>query len=436
MLAELIAKIPGEHAIEHAVGIYLGLLLLACLVGIACKWVAHLPYTIALTGVGLIVALVPWAPSIESTGFSKDLIFFVMLPPLLFQGALHMQLSRLMSHFWPIVAFAIVGVVLSTFVIGGIFYWVGGIGSVIIALLFGAMITPTDPVSVLALFRECKVPDDLKYLVEGESLFNDGTGVVIFTIILSMIVDQREFSIGSAAGQFAMVTAGGLLIGLVFGGLAFALMKRFEDHLLENALCLVLAYGSFWVAEVAHVSGVIATVIAGLIIGNYGRRFSMRERTVETVENFFESIDFLINSVLFILIGLELQEVNRETFGDKVLPILAAILGLLVARALTVYSLYSLLNLGGTQRPKRWAHVLFWGGLRGSIPIALLLGLPTVDASGEPIALLVEYRPVLLVAGFATVFFSLVFQGITMKPLLHLLGLSGGEPDAEEAAAH
>jgi CPA1 family monovalent cation:H+ antiporter len=307
---------------------------------------------------------------------------------------------------------------------------------VIIALLFGAMITPTDPVSVLALFRECKVPDDLKYLVEGESLFNDGTGVVIFTIILSMIVDQREFSIGSAAGQFAMVTAGGLLIGLVFGGLAFALMKRFEDHLLENALCLVLAYGSFWVAEVAHVSGVIATVIAGLIIGNYGRRFSMRERTVETVENFFESIDFLINSVLFILIGLELQEVNRETFGDKVLPILAAILGLLVARALTVYSLYSLLNLGGTQRPKRWAHVLFWGGLRGSIPIALLLGLPTVDASGEPIALLVEYRPVLLVAGFATVFFSLVFQGITMKPLLHLLGLSGGEPDAEEAAAH
>jgi CPA1 family monovalent cation:H+ antiporter len=129
MLAELIAKIPGEHAIEHAVGIYLGLLLLACLVGIACKWVAHLPYTIALTGVGLIVALVPWAPSIESTGFSKDLIFFVMLPPLLFQGALHMQLSRLMSHFWPIVAFAIVGVVLSTFVIGGIFYWVGGIAA-------------------------------------------------------------------------------------------------------------------------------------------------------------------------------------------------------------------------------------------------------------------------------------------------------------------
>ncbi|MCB9851083.1 MAG: sodium:proton antiporter [Phycisphaerales bacterium] len=434
-MIELLAKIPGEHAIEHATGIYIGLLLVACLVGIACKWIAHLPYTIALTVVGLLIALLPWAPRVESTGFSKELIFFVMLPPLLFQGSLHMNLSRLLAHFWPIVTFAVVGVLLSTFVIGGVFWLVGGIGSVMVAMLFGAMITPTDPVSVLALFRECKVPDDLKYLVEGESLFNDGTGVVIFTIILGLIVEGGEFAAGNALLSFVLVVTGGLLVGLVFGGATFFLLNRLEDHLLENALCLVLAYGAFWVAEVVHVSGVIATVVAGLLIGNYGKRLSMHEKTIKTIDSFFESVDFLINSLLFILIGLELQHVVRESLSDKIVPILAAILGLIVARALCVYPLYWVLNLGGTQRPKRWAHVLFWGGLRGSIPIALLLGLPTVNEHGAPIALLVEYRPVLLVAGFATVFFSLVVQGLTMKPLLNLLNLGIGADEPKPAAA-
>lgn len=422
----LLAKIPGEHVIEHATGVYIGLLLLACLVGIGCKWFAHLPYTIALTVVGLMVALFPWAPRIEETGFGRELIFFVMLPPLLFQGALHMELNRLLSHVWPIMTFAILGVLLSTFIIGGVFWWVGGISSLMIALLFGAMITPTDPVSVLALFRECRVPDDLKYLVEGESLFNDGTGIVVFSLILAMIVEGRPFEPATAAGNFLVVTIGGTATGLVLGGIAFLLLRRVRDHLLENALCLVLAYGAFWVAEVMHLSGVIATVVAGLLIGNYGRRFSMHEKAVETVETFFESIDFLINSLLFILIGLELQEILRQPLGGKLRPVIAAILGLLLARALAVYPMYTLLNLRGTRRPKRWSHVLFWGGLRGSIPIALVLGLPAVDVQGNPIPLLAEFRPTLLVAGFATVFFSLVFQGLTMTPLLNTLGISGG----------
>ncbi len=424
MLAFL-ASVPGEHAVEHTVGIYVGLLLAACLVGILCNWVVRVPYTIALTIFGLGLALLPWAPRIEETGFGKELIFFVMLPPLLFQGALHMELSRLLQHFWPILTFAVAGVVISTFVVGGIFYWVGGVSSVMIALLFGALITPTDPVSVLALFRECRVPDDLKYMVEGESLFNDGTGVVVFTIILGMIIEHQGFSPAAAVGQFAVVSVGGLLCGLVLGGAASWLMRHFEDHLLENALCLVLAYGAFWLAEVAHVSGVIATVAAGLMMGNYGRRLAMEARTRETVETFFESVDFLINSLLFILIGLELQVVTRESLGDKWPAIGAAILGLVVARALAVYLLYWLMNLHGTKRPARWSHVLFWGGLRGSIPIALLLGLPTVDAHGAPIPLLVEYRPVLLVAGFAAVFFSLVVQGLTVKPLLRALRIGG-----------
>ena len=189
-LAPLLAKIPGEAAIEHTTGIYIGMLLLACVVGIVCKWIAHLPYTIALAVVGLIIAWFHIGPDITKTGFSKELIFFVMLPPLLFQGALHMHLNRLLRHVWPILTFAVLGVLISTLLIGGIYYWVGGVASLLIAMLFGALITPTDPVSVLALFRECNVPADLKYIVEGESLFNDGTGVVVFTIILGMVVDE------------------------------------------------------------------------------------------------------------------------------------------------------------------------------------------------------------------------------------------------------
>ncbi len=417
---EMIASLPGGHSIEHATGLYIGILLLACSVGIVIKWITHLPYTIALTVVGLLVAVLQFGPKVEETGFSRELIFFVMLPPLLFHGAMHMRLERLRQHVWPIVTFAVVGVVVSTLIVGGIYYWLGGIASLLVAMLFGALITPTDPVSVLALFRECHVPDDLKYLVEGESLFNDGTGIVVFTIILGMLIEDRGFDASAAGLEFIKVAAGGLLLGAFAGAVVSVIIGQFEDHLLENAICLVLAFGSFWVAEVAHVSGVIATVAAGLVIGNHGRKHSMEERTRQTIDTFFASIDFLINSLLFILIGLELQVIAWAQIVSNLRPICAGVLGMLVARALAVYPLYWLLNLRGTKREGNWSHILFWGGLRGSIPIALLLGLPNEGVLGE-------YRVVLLVSGFAAVFFSLVVQGLTMKPLLSALRVTGQE---------
>jgi CPA1 family monovalent cation:H+ antiporter len=402
------------HIITHEVGVYVGLLLITCVVGIVTKHIANLPYTIALTLVGLIISLLHFGPEIAETGFGKELIFFVMLPPLLFQGALHLELNRLLQNFWPICFFAILGVLISTFVIGGLFLWMGGIGNLLVALLFGAMISPTDPVSVLAIFRATRVPDNLRYLVEGESLFNDGTGVVLFTIILDMILGAGEFHAMHAVGEFVKVAAGGLVLGGLLGFVVFLILRNLDDHLLENTICLVLAYGSFWVAESIHFSGVIATVMAGLMVGNYGRRFSMSEKTTETVETFFESIDFLINSLLFILIGIELQTLSLQDVTHNIRPLIVAIAAMLLARAVVVYPLYFATNLVGRVRPPEWSHVLFWGGLRGSIPIALLLGLPRN-------MMLNTYRTPLLVAGFGVVFFSLVVQGITMKPLLAAL---------------
>ena len=191
--------------------------------------------------------------------------------------------------------------------------------------------------------------------------------------------------------------------------------------MLENAICLVLAYGAFWLAEVMHLSGVIATVMAGLLIGNYGKRLSMSQKTTETVETFFESIDFILNSFLFILIGLELREIPE--FGANInfwrlVPV--AIGAMLVVRAVVVYTFYWTLNRVGRKREKSWKHILFWGGLRGSIPIALLLhisGLPDLPQGSA----LAEYRSALLVAGFGCVFFSLVIQGLTMAPLMRRL---------------
>ncbi len=421
-----------EHAIEHAVGIYIGLLLLACVVGIISKAITHLPYTIFLTLMGLAIGVLHIGPELEETGFGHHLIFFVFLPPLLFQGAMHMELDRLLKHIIPIVCFAVPGVIVSTLLVGGMVGWLGGIGSILVAFLFGSLISPTDPVSVLALFKEADAPHDLRTLVEGESLFNDATGVVLFTILLEATWHGGGLSLGAAALEFVKVSAGGLLLGGGLGYVAFLVLRRLDDHLLENAICLALAYGTFWLAEVAHFSGVIATVMAGLLIGNHGRRLAMSEKTVETVEGFFESIDFLVNSLLFILIGLELREIPEAVPVNPWQLVIVSIVAMLVARAAVAYTFYWGLNQIGTRRPRPWKHILFWGGLRGSIPIALLLHIPTADKlpTDNP---LVTLRPALILAGFSCVFFSLVVQGMTMRPLMRWLKIGPAPAPAESA---
>lgn len=422
-----------EHPIEHAVGIYVGLMLLACVVGIVAKLITHLPYTIFLTLVGLGIGVLHIGPELAETGFGTDLIFFVFLPPLLFQGAMHMEINRLLKHIAPIACFAVPGVIVSTLLVGGVVGTIGGISSMLVAMLFGALISPTDPVSVLALFKKADAPEDLKTLVEGESLFNDATGVVLFTILLEAVIKGQGLELGHAAVEFIKVSAGGLALGAALGLAAFFVLRRLEDHLLENAICLTLAYGAFWLAEVLHLSGVIATVMAGLLIGNYGRRLSMSERTTETVEGFFEAVDFLINSFLFILIGLELREIPSQIPGSPVRLVIVAIVAMLLGRAIVTYTFYWAFNQVGIRRPSNWKHILFWGGLRGSIPIALLLHLPTADALPEGSAL-AELRPALILAGFGCVFFSLVIQGLSMQPLMRYLKIGPSEGDRASSA--
>lgn len=402
------------HPISHAVGIYLVLMTVACVVGIISrKFFRHLPYTVALTGIGLLLALTRIGPVIEETGFGHDLVFFVLLPPLLFQGAFHIDLARLRRHAIPVTLFATIGVLITTFLIGGLMYEMKVFASLQVAILFGALICTTDPVSVLAIFKENKVPKDLSYLVEGESLFNDGTGVVVFTIILSLIIGGGDFSLGHSIFEFCKVSFGGAVVGLVLGYVVFQVLKRLHDHLLENMICLVLCYGSFWIAESFHISGVIAVVCSGLLLGNR-KNLAMAPKTTETVETFFESIDFLINSTLFILVGLELQQIPLTDIYASAPNILVGIVVVLLSRAIVVYPLFFIVRNFGESYPPKWSHILFWGGLRGSIPIALLLGLPKVG-------ILEEYRTPLLVIGYGVVCFSLIVQGLTMKPLIKKL---------------
>ncbi|NOZ85379.1 MAG: sodium:proton antiporter [Deltaproteobacteria bacterium] len=405
--------------IEHIAAGYLGLLLLALVAAVVTEKIWNIPYIIALVIIGAFVGLSGIGPSTTELGFSRELVFFVLLPPLLFFGGLHMQIETLLRHLWPIFLFSVVGVVLSTAVIGSLLYFFSSIANVFVALLLGAILSPTDPVSVLSLFKKIGVSEDLKHLVEGEALFNDGTAVVLFMIILEHVQGYSNAGVIYTILSFLLVTGGGILLGLVLGYLTWLFLKNMDSPVIETTACLTLALGSYWLGEYIHVSGVITTVTSGLLIGNYGKKLSMSTTTSQVARSFFEVIDFLINSVLFVLLGLELQEISNAGMGlSGTMVILIVVTGasMLVSRAAAVYPMYFALNLVGRRRPGEWAHILFWGGLRGSIPAALLLGLPT----DGPIA---AYRTSLLIAGFSAIMFSLVVQGLTIKPLVELLKL-------------
>lgn len=406
----------------------LAVFIIAAGVGVFVAKVGRFPYTIALLLAGLAVSVLGIAIDIE---LSHDLILLVLLPPLLFEGAATTDLERFRANLVPIIVLAVVGLILSVLLLG----WVGSYAfgvPLLISLLFAAMILPTDPVSVLALFEELGAPERLSVLVEGESLVNDGVGVVIFSTLLGLVVQSQEqgtelaqlvtpSTIGQASVDILVSSGGGLLVGLVAGLAVYQVMYRLDDHMTEIILTLVLAYGSFLLAEhYLHVSGVIATVTAGLFIGNPAAEHAMSAQTKISIFNTWETAAFLVNTLIFLLIGAK-TPINQML--EHAPLILTAIPLVVLARAAVVYPITALTNrITEPDIPFSYRHVMVWGGLHGSIPIALVLGLP---ADGFPL------REELRAMVFGVAAFSLVGQGLSMENVMDRLDIVT-RSDAEE----
>jgi Na+:H+ antiporter len=379
------------------------LLLIAALVAIVARRV-RLPYTVGLVAAGSVLALFPFGSGLTLT---RELIFTAFLPPLVFEAALYLSWKELRRDLAVILVLATVGVVVSAGVTAaGMRYLVGWEWQA--ALLFGALIAATDPVSVIATFKEAAVQGRLRLLVEAESLFNDGTAAVLFSVVL--VAAEGGASDGlSVTRALAATVLGGLFWGGIVGGGVLVLAGRTDDHLVEITFTTIAAYGSFLLAEHFHTSGVLAALTAGILIGNLGSLGSITDRGREAVEAFWEYVAFVSNSLIFLLIGVRLAHQPFQTF---LTPVLVGIALVILGRALAVYPCCLLFARSDRRVSLPHQHVLFWGGLRGALALALALGLPAS----------IPRREAITTVAFAVVAFSVMVQGLTITPLLRALG--------------
>ena len=406
-----LASLSGTAASAEEVLVFL--LVLAAIVAVIAKRVG-VPYTVGLVVVGLVLGLVT---RIDAVRLSSDLVFYVFLPILLFEAGFNLEAGHLLTDWRRIAALAIPGVLVAFAITGAGVYWVGGT-TLAVALLFAALIAATDPVSVVALFRRLGVSDRLTTMIDAESLFNDGTAAVIFAIVLGAVVEGGHVTAAGAVGQFLWMTVGGLGVGLALGYAASFIHRYVDDHLVEITLSTIIAYGSFLLGQWLGMSGVVACVTAAVVLGNYGQHRNMGPVTRVTMSTVWEYAAFVANSLIFLLIGLR---IDLGTITANVGLVLIGFAAVLAGRAVTIYGYGLVSRVAGRKLPLPWQHVLFWGGLRGTIALALVLSVPD-DLPG---------RSTLQVLTFGVVLMSLVLQGLTMPPLARRLHLA----DAEEAAA-
>jgi len=406
----------------YAVEFLMWLLIAASLIAVLASRL-RIPYTVALVLGGLVLGSVH-LPIVETLVSNKPnwltpgVTLFIFLPTLLFEGSLKLQVRQLRESATPIVLLATIGVLAATLITGYAAHWALGL-PVSIALVFGAITAATDPISVISIFKELAAPRRLSVIVEGESLFNDGTAAVLYGILVAGVA-SGTLGMWTGIQEFFFQSLGGVGVGLVTGYVFSMLLKRIDDPQVEITLTTVLAYGSYLIAQSLHLSGVIATVSTGLLIGNLSGA-AMSPRTRLALWSFWEYASFVINSLVFLLIGLQ---VHVGALLRNWRAILLAIGAVVLGRILSVYGLVPISNRFSRRISLEWQHILVGGGIRGALALALALSL----SSDFP------YRPQILAMTFGVVAFTIVAQGLALKPLLALLGISSTpESDYERA---
>ncbi len=403
--------------IYQLLGAFLGLAALCAYLNE--RWFG-LPNTIGIMLIGMVLSLlglaVAWVFP-DAGNPLRDLISAIdfdetvlqgMLSFLLFAGALHVNINDLFKQKWLVLILATIGVLVSTFLVAmavyGLTAWVGIHLPFSYCLVFGALISPTDPIAVLGILKKVGVPKELETMFTGESLFNDGVAVVIFLVVAGLATGSEPFSLSHASVLFVEEAVGGVLFGLALGTLGYYLLKTIDNYHVEVLISLALVAGGYALATKLHVSGPIAVVVAGLMSGNQGRRLAMSDLTRRRLDDFWELVDEILNALLFVLIGAELIVLTLE--GEYILAGLLAIPIVLAIRYIAVGMPIALLKRFRSF-PPHTAGLLTWGGLRGGISVALALSLP---ASAE--------REAIVVMTYVIVVFSILVQGLTIGSLV------------------
>jgi CPA1 family monovalent cation:H+ antiporter len=375
---------------------------------------------VGLVIAGLGIAFLPNTPELP---LSKWLIFNILLPPLVFEAALQLEWRRFRDELPLTLTLAVAGVAIAAVIVAGGMHWIVG-WSWIGAALFGALIAATDPVSVIAAFREMGAQPRVSMVVESESLLNDGVAAVGFAVVSAVALGVSP-NAASIAPTFLWTLVGGMLIGLAVSGAVLLVVGRTDDPLVEISLTTIAAYASFLIAEHVHASGIISALAAGLLIGSAGTRFVSDEGRTR-IGFAWEYFAFLANSFVFILIGMNLANQPLRDLGST--AAMVAIVLVFAGRALSIYPLATLFHGSRWRLPFEYQHTLFWGGLRGALALALALAVPEN----------VPERHAILVTAFVVVAFSILVQGLTMPWLIGRFGLARAktdEPVAGEASA-
>jgi CPA1 family monovalent cation:H+ antiporter len=388
----------------------------------------RIPYTVALVVVGLAAGQLQL---VSPPALTKELLFALFLPGLVFEAAYNIHVTELRSSWRAITALAVPGVIVSIALVAVamlVAFRLIGFPHALdwrTSVVFAAIVAATDPIAVVALFRQLGVPARLTTLVEAESLFNDGTSIVVLSLVLAFVSGTGS-SLSALSLQFLLVIGGGAIVGIALAFGIARMAKRLDDAMLEIQLTTIAAYGSFVVAERLHLSGVIATVAAGLVLGTYGREISMSPTTRLSVDTFWQYIAFALNSIVFLLIGFSVRPAILLASAGA---IVTAFVVVAVARGGVVFSVMLAASRTSERFSAGWATVISWGGLRGALSMVLALALP---ADFPDRAFLIDLT-------FGVVVLSIVVQGTTMQWLIRWLGLARDEmhvlPTADASSA-